>query len=168
LQSPPAVEARQFTVSNRIDVIQNLANKANFGVDLSDVDIPNKNGSLGKFGTIDPTALGGIIAGNNTSTDESGQFEESIRNLDDTVATLRLAEGRVQSYRTAITLCRQTLDQLRSLLNNTDQRLSVIASKWQKPVMMCLSLKPCWLKNNSESMVSINVVIKSCAITFPF
>jgi hypothetical protein len=128
LQPPPAVEARQFTVSNRIDVIQNLANKANFGVDLSDVDIPNKNGSLGKFGTIDPTALGRIIAGNNTSTDESGQFEESIRNLDDTVATLRLAEGRVQSYRTAITLCRQILDQLRSLLNNTDQRLSAIAS----------------------------------------
>jgi hypothetical protein len=128
LQSPPAVEARQFTVSNRIDVIQNLASKANFGVDLSDVDIPNKNGSLGKFGTINPTALGGIIAGNNTSTDESGQFEESIRNLDDTVATLRLAEGRVQSYRTAITLCRQILDQLRSLLNNTNQRLSVIAS----------------------------------------
>jgi hypothetical protein len=133
LQESLSVEARASTLASRADVISNLVNANDFGVDLGDISVPGTKDETGKtktFREITPAFLDTIRKGKTIAqTDEAAQFDNSVQNLDDTVATLRLAEGRVQNYRTAIALCRQTLEQLRSLLNNTDQRLSAIASK---------------------------------------
>lgn len=126
LTDAPAVESRNFTLEGQVGVIGSLSN---LSVDLSAVKIPGLGES--KFGDVknNPNIAGQILAGKNLKADEATQFNDGIRVLDDTVAALRLAEGRVQDYRTAIDLCQNTLAQLRALRDQITLRLRAIADK---------------------------------------
>ncbi len=123
LQASASVEARNFTLSSRADTIESLAD---LGVDLGEVSIP---GTTSKFKDVNAALLKQIRLGDTlTSTDESAQFSDGVKVLDNTVAALRLAEGRVQDYRTAIVACQMVLTQLRGVVGQINQRLSAIAN----------------------------------------
>lgn len=122
LQPSASVEARNFTLVSRADTIESLAN---LGVDLGEVSVP---GTTAKFKDVNAALLNQIRLGDTlTSTDESSQFSDGVKVLDNTVAALRLAEGRVQDYRSAIATCQTVLTQLRGVVGQVTQRLGAIA-----------------------------------------
>jgi hypothetical protein len=121
LQPSASVEARNFTLGNRADTIENLAN---LGIDLGEVSIP---GTTAKFKDVNAALLNQIRLGDATASDESAQFSDGVKVLDNTVAALRLAEGRVQDYRSAIATCQNVLTQLRGVVGQVNQRLGAIA-----------------------------------------
>jgi len=121
LQASASVEARIFTLSSRADTIESLAN---LGIDFGEVSIP---GTTAKFKDVNAALLNQIRLGDTlTSTDESAQFSDGVKVLDNTVAALRLAEGRVQDYRSAIAACQTVLTQLRGVVSQINQRLATI------------------------------------------
>jgi hypothetical protein len=122
LQPSASVEARNFTLGNRADTIENLAN---LGIDLGEVSIP---GTTAKFKDVNAALLNQIRLGDATASDESAQFSDGVKVLDNTVAALRLAEGRVQDYRSAIATCQNVLTQLRGVVGQVNQRLGAIAA----------------------------------------
>ena len=123
LQPSASVEARNFTLSSRADTIESLAN---LGVDLGEVSVP---GTTAKFKDVNAALLNQIRLGDTLAgTDESAQFSDGVKVLDNTVAALRLAEGRVQDYRVAIANCQNVLTQLRGVVGQVNQRLNEIAS----------------------------------------
>jgi len=121
LQPSASVEARNFTLGNRADTIESLAN---LGIDLGEVSIP---GTTAKFKDVNAALLNQIRLGDATASDESAQFSDGVKVLDNTVAALRLAEGRVQDYRSAIATCQNVLTQLRGVVGQVNQRLGAIA-----------------------------------------
>ena len=58
--------------------------------------------------------------------DESAFFAVGVRALDHAVAVLRIVEGRIQAYNTALQRCRQTLAELERFSIEADERLDVI------------------------------------------
>lgn len=58
--------------------------------------------------------------------DEVGHFTTGVDLVDQTIATLRLAEGRVANYRQAIDLVKKTIDDVRGNVGEIDRRLKVI------------------------------------------
>lgn len=61
--------------------------------------------------------------------DESAFFAMAVRALDHAVAILRVAEGRIQAYRTALDRCRRALSDLEALRARVDARLGVIGGE---------------------------------------
>jgi len=61
--------------------------------------------------------------------DEAGFFNAGIKAQESVVAVLRLIEGRVQAYRKAISLCRDTWKSIQGDLNKADQRLKTIGDE---------------------------------------
>lgn len=61
--------------------------------------------------------------------DESAFFAMAVRALDHAVAILRVAEGRIQAYRTALDRCRRALAELEALRARVDARLGVIGGE---------------------------------------
>ncbi|MGB3294642.1 MAG: flagellar export protein FliJ [Phormidesmis sp.] len=124
LQDPPAPEARNYTLAGRVSVIGNLASSDLFK------DIPVPGGVESTFGQIKQRP-GDIAAdpGDLPDTPDEGEyFSSSVRVLDNTVAALRLAEGRIAAYRQVISRARQTLKQLQTLRQQAESRLNVIGS----------------------------------------
>ncbi|MEA5463930.1 hypothetical protein [Leptothoe sp. PORK10 BA2] len=125
LKEPPAPEARNYTLAGRVSVISNLASSNLFkdipvpgGVDATFGQIKQRPGSI----AVDPGDLP-------TTPDEAEYFSSSVRVLDNTVAALRLAEGRISDYRQAITQARQTLQAVQNLRQQADSRLAVIGGE---------------------------------------
>ncbi len=121
LQPSASVEARVFTLASQADTIESLAN---LGIDLADVSIP---GTASKFRDVTAALLGQIRVGDQITSDESAQFSDGVKVLDNTVAALRLAEGRVQDYRSSIALCQTVLAQIQGVIGQVNQRLGTIA-----------------------------------------
>lgn len=125
LKEPPAPEARNYTLAGRVSVIGNLASSNLFkdipvpgGVDATFGQIKQRPGSI----AVDPGDLP-------ATPDEAEYFSSSVRVLDNTVAALRLAEGRISAYRKAINQARQTLQAVQSLRQQADSRLAVIGGE---------------------------------------
>ncbi len=122
LQDPPAPEARNYTLAGRVSVISNLASSNLF----KDILVPG--GVEATFGQVKQRP-GDIAAdpGDLPETPDEGEyFSSSVRVLDNTVAALRLAEGRIAAYRQIIDRARQTLKQLQALRQQAESRLDVI------------------------------------------
>ena len=124
LQQPPAIETRNYALSGRVSVINDLAATNLFkdivlpgSLDATIGQVQNKPGDI----NADPDGIG-------ANADEAAFFSSSIRVLDETVTTLRLAEGRLADYRASITQARRTLKQLQALATQGEQRLGVIES----------------------------------------
>ena len=122
LQEPPAPEARNYTLAGRVSVISDLASSNLFkdivipgGVDATFGQVKQRPGDI----AVDPGDLP-------DAPDEGAYFSSSVRVLDNTVAALRLAEGRIAAYRRIIGRARQTLKTVRSLRKQAESRLNVI------------------------------------------
>src|SRR5262249_42054384 len=109
--SPPSAEqARNFTVGARATVVDQLAGRP---ISLESIQATGITGAAGTL-TLDEIKgrrgeiNGAILGGNfdqlppNAGVDESAFFSAGVRALDQTIATLRGVEGRVQQYRNAI------------------------------------------------------------------
>jgi len=116
LSQSPALQAQAYTVANRKTSLENIAKVGIF----KDVVIPGNNLSFGQVQSLPP---------NTDVTPQSDQFDyisSGIKTLDNTVAALRLAEGRVQAYRNAIALCQNAIINLQITSQQISQRLQVI------------------------------------------
>ena len=105
-------------------------------ISIDDLKVPGvaSNNELLTFADIraDQTILSEITAGTYdpvASDDESGFFNAGIKALESVVSVLRLLEGRVQSYRRAISRCRDSLKVIQGELSRTDQRLKTLGDE---------------------------------------
>ena len=125
LSQAPAVQAQSYTIANREATLINIAKVGIF----KDILIPGQDL---RFGQVRP----GIKLPSDKDaiplTDKSDQFEyisSGVKALDNTVAALRLAEGRVQAYREAIAICNLAIAKLQDTVKQISQRLEVIEGK---------------------------------------
>jgi hypothetical protein len=134
LEPPAAVQTRTFAIASRTEAISSLAS---LDLDISDLPIlgsqkPGSSSTPFTFGDFKASGAntGTILqVGDLTDTHEASYFYDSVKHLDNTVAILRLIEGRVQNYRAAIYACQQVLVQLRDLTGQVNQRLQAIANR---------------------------------------
>jgi hypothetical protein len=132
LAQPPANEAKSATVAGKYEVIQGVVD---LDIAVDDLEVPgfrqNDQEVRKSFADIkEGGLLAEILAGTHdpdpTDGDEAAYFAAGVRAIDHTVATLRVLEGRVQAYQSAIEACRKTLATLRELATQVDRRLKVI------------------------------------------
>lgn len=145
LEPPKAPEAKDFSVASKHEVVSSLAELANAGMNLDDLEVPgvpkrNADGQIefDAFGQAkrerrflkDLDFSRDILAEPSPQrNDESAYFVSSVELLDHTVAALRATEGRVQAYRLAIASCQKTLAGLQTLAQQASSRLSAIGSE---------------------------------------
>ena len=125
LKQPAAVETRDFSLAGRQNVVENLAQLGIF----KDLPVP---GVKLNFGQVKPGTLPLEPSDEKPlpkNADEVEYFSRAVHALDLTVAALRLGEGRVQAYRSAIALCRKTMNELLALQGQIDQRLRVVETE---------------------------------------
>lgn len=139
LKQPRSSEARDLALATKRDIVADLAS-INI---LKDLAIPGVEGiTFGQLktpadrarvltdilqGVYDPLPTGSAELQNQSN--EAVYFAAASKTLDDAVAILRVAEGRVQEYRAAIALCQATLDQLLELESQVTDRLAVIGTE---------------------------------------
>ena len=125
LKQPAAVETRDFSLAGRQNVVENLAQLGIF----KDLPVPGVKLNFGqvKPGTLPLEPSDEKPLPNNA--DEVEYFSRAVHALDLTVAALRLGEGRVQAYRSAIALCRKTMNELLALQGQINQRLRVVETE---------------------------------------
>lgn len=140
LEKSESLEAKAFTVSSKYAVVNNLSG---LDLNLDDLKVPgfletNPNGQRvpveRDFWTIKTQGLAGqILQGvhdpDPVNGDEAAFFATGIKAIDYSVAMMRVIEGRIQSYKNALELCRKTLATIRDLLAQLDRRLSVIGGE---------------------------------------
>jgi hypothetical protein len=127
IESPPALEAKSFSVAAKFDVMTGLRD-----LDLAIADVPVAGlGAAATFGDVTGGKLGEILKGtfdpDPANGDEADFLGSGVKALDDAVVTLRAVEGRVQQYRVAMEKCRKAAATLRELSSNVDRRLKEIA-----------------------------------------
>jgi hypothetical protein len=125
LKQPAAVETRDFSLAGRQNVVENLAQLGIF----KDLPVP---GVKLNFGQVKPGTLPLEPSDEKPlpkNADEVEYFSRAVHALDLTVAALRLGEGRVQAYRSAIALCRKTMNELLALQGQINQRLRVVETE---------------------------------------
>ncbi len=133
-ETPPAIEAKNFTVAARIQTVLDLAELSRSTADpsfslvnLGDISVPGIEG--GTFGNLnEPDIQARLRDPGYQGDDEALHFAAGVTFIDNTVAALRAIEGRVQTYRLAIAACRNTLVELQKLLAQADSRLTAIAN----------------------------------------
>jgi hypothetical protein len=139
LKPGEALDSLNFAVEGQIQTVQLLAlreNGADSVIDVDDLEIPGTRSSPTAAGLTFSNLSDAVstlqrqkLAETEQAPDEARLYERGIKSLEDTVATLRLIEGRVQQYRLAIADCRRVLTQLQGLLNQADARLKVIGDE---------------------------------------
>jgi hypothetical protein len=151
METPPANEAKSFTVLSRFETIQGLSE---LEINLDDLLIPGfvrraggeldgavefrtlRRGNVEMripirepkpLGTVKDQLVGWILEEDDfPDSDEASFFSVGVELLDATIAALRNVEGRVQQYRQVVDRCRETLERLRALGREADRRLKVI------------------------------------------
>jgi hypothetical protein len=144
LERPRAIEAKDFTVATRLEVIGKLAA---LGLDLDDLDVPGiaQTPAAGQSG-FDPagqplraapiklkalrsrfTALASDPDPEDKARDESAYFLGGVDLSDHTIAVLRAAEGIVRGYRDALARCSKALAAIDGSLAALAPRLALIA-----------------------------------------
>ncbi|MDZ4797559.1 MAG: hypothetical protein SGI92_05310 [Bryobacteraceae bacterium] len=133
LKPAPSMEARAFTVASKADVISSFLDKDT--VSIGDLPVPGLRGPNQEaltFSRIDQATVGRILAGEfdrvPDNSDEAAFFATGVRTMDTVIQLLRLMEGRVQTYRRAVTLCNATIAAVYDLQNKALTRLQVVAN----------------------------------------
>jgi hypothetical protein len=133
LEESSANVAHMAGVAVKAELISNLLNT---DINIDDLSVPGvkSNGSNLSFANIrgDSSILSGILAGQYdpvVGDDEAGFFNSGVKALENVVGVLRLIEGRVQAYRSAVERCRSTMSELRDRLGKVDQRLKTVANE---------------------------------------
>lgn len=134
LQDPPTAEVKNFTVASKYSALVNFKSS---GIGVDDISVPgfkdaNGNETRLTFGQIDDKVLGAVLAGTHDPIPdhpgESDIFAAGVRAMENTVDILRAMEARVQLYRDAASLCRQTLDSINGNSTAASARLQAIAN----------------------------------------
>ncbi|MDR7271947.1 hypothetical protein J2X20_004621 [Pelomonas saccharophila] len=145
LERPRAIEAKDFTVATRLEVISKLAS---LGLDLDELEVPGIaekqtiNGTLKEF---DPggqplraapiklsalrlrfTDLSFDPDPEDKARDESAYFLGGVDLSDHTIAVLRAAEGIVRKYRDALDRCKKSLAAIDASLAGLASRLALV------------------------------------------
>jgi hypothetical protein len=118
LDQPAAVKVSDFALNDQVSVLEGLSRQ---GL-LKDLLVPGRSGeTFGKLlpGEVVPPALP-------PNPTEADYFSNAVRTLDLTVASLRLAEGRVEQYRQAIARCKETLQEILQQQGRLEARLRVV------------------------------------------
>ncbi len=154
LLQPAAPEARDFSVSNKAEVLRMLTE---LEINVDDLQLPGfyeyEGGTLKlekitvpysnreffrpverRIGVLEVAGrkvvhevLGNLHDLDPADGDESAFFSAGVRSVDHVVAILRLVEGRIQAYRKAIELCQQAQDTIRQQRAPLQARLAVVA-----------------------------------------
>lgn len=140
LKPGEALDSLNFAVEGQLQTVQLLAlrdDRSNESIiNVDDLEIPGTRSSVGAAG-LPFSQLGDAITAlqkqklmdAEQAPDEARLYERGIKSLEDTVATLRLIEGRVQQYRLAIADCRRVLSELQGYLNQVDSRLKTVGDE---------------------------------------
>jgi hypothetical protein len=130
LIEPKAPEAKNFSVASRHNVIGGLVG---LDISLDGLQVPDRRTGSPTVDAVDlnafkdPERLGQILQDPDpATTDEAAYFTASVEQLDQTIAALRVVEGRIQVYKQARLLCQETLTQLRALIRQAELRLHAI------------------------------------------
>ena len=140
LEKSESLEAKTFTVASKYAVVSSLAN---LDLNVDDLKVPgfiqtNADGQKLQveldFATIKGQGMAGqILQGlhdpDPANGDEAAFFATGIKAIDHSVATMRVIEGRIQAYKSALELCRKTLSVIQDLIRQIDQRLAVIGGE---------------------------------------
>lgn len=144
LERPRAIEAKDFTVATRLEVIGKLAS---LGLDLDALDVPGIAQTPAQAQTaFDPagqplraapiklkalrsrfTSLAFDPDPEDKARDESAYFLGGVDLSDHTIAVLRAAEGIVRGYRDALARCTKALAAIDGSLAALASRLALIA-----------------------------------------
>jgi WD40 repeat protein len=118
LKQPAAVGVSDFALNDQVSVLDGLSRQ---GL-LKDLLVPGRPGET--FGRLQPgKVVNPSLPPNPTEAD---YFSNAVRTLDLTVASLRLAEGRVEQYRQAIARCKETLQEILQQQGRLEARLRVV------------------------------------------
>lgn len=145
LERPRAIEAKDFTVATRLEVISKLAA---LGLDLDELEVPGiaeKQTIAGVLKEFDPggqplraapiklSALRLRFADisfdpdpEDKARDESAYFLGGVDLSDHTIAVLRAAEGIVRKYRDALARCQKSLAAIDASLGGLASRLALV------------------------------------------
>lgn len=145
LERPRAIEAKDFTVATRLEVISKLAA---LGLDLDELEVPGiaekqtVNGAVKEFdpggqplraAPIKLSALRLRFADisfdpdpEDKARDESAYFLGGVDLSDHTIAVLRAAEGIVRKYRDALARCQKSLAAIDASLGGLASRLALV------------------------------------------
>ena len=145
MERPRSVEAKDFTVATRFDIVGKLAA---LGLDMDELEVtglavadgsdaerfdavgqPRRTG-VAKLGALRDARYAGVLSDpdpQDTKRDESAYFLGGVDLSDHTIALLRRAEGVVRRYRDAWERCRKALVAIEPLLGQAQARLAVAA-----------------------------------------
>lgn len=132
LKPPLAQEARESGIANKSETLTNFKDLAATGINFAGLELPVARDNQGKvvlkpLDQINPTTdVKDERAG---SDDEGTRFTSAVDALDDTVAGLRLLEGRIQAYRLALAAVQKALDAVRAALAQANARLAQIGDE---------------------------------------
>ncbi len=136
LKQPVAPETKSFAVASKFSVMSDLSN---LGINVDDLSVPGFLDGTGKetrhtFTEIRAQGLLGQILNDQHDPDprdgdEASFFAGSVRALENTVAALRLVEGRIQAYRTAAEMANAALVELQRQSSLANARLAAIAQE---------------------------------------
>jgi hypothetical protein len=137
LEQPESAESRNYAVGEKhqvlsglVDMEMNLSGIEVSGVRVNPADDKSVNVTFDQLKADKNRILGQIL--NNVhdpvpaDVDEAGNFSVAVRALDHTIAVLRKVEGRVQLYRRAVEVCRESLAILEGLVVQVNLRLTAI------------------------------------------
>lgn len=137
LSKSEALEAKSFTVASKYSVV---ADAINLDLAVDDLELPgfgrddNGNEIRRTVRTIREENLANRVLNGEfdpdlPNGDEAAFFAVGVKATENSVAMLRILEGRIKAYRQAIELCRKTLATLNQTLTQIDQRLKVIGDE---------------------------------------
>lgn len=175
---PPAAEAKNYSVATKYHILSELAA---LDISLAGIRVPGfysydaegnlvdaegnpanrPNEAFRDFGFLqtNPTLISEVLQDRHdldpADGDESAFFSAGVRALDHTIATLRLVEGRIQSYKQVVSRCQQVLAKTRSFLKQADSRLVSIGNELAE-ARHDVSVARALLAEETERVASIN------------
>lgn len=184
LQNPAAINAKNYAVVSRYEIVNSLLDlDINFQKDIPIPGIPEDGKpidpskppnppvanitfvKLQELKGSDPNKraeiLNNLFAGKFDPVEtidtekEADYFAAAVKAIDNSVATLRIAEGAVQIYRIAIASCQNVLNQLQQLAGRVNQRLAVIEDELAE-TRHDLSVARLLLEDEKKRVKSIN------------
>lgn len=136
LGNPPANEAKDAGVVSKYEVVKGFLDLELNVDDLqvpgfleAEKDVKKSFGDIKSGGLVDEILSGTHDPNPDDDEDEAGFFAAGVKALENTVATLRVVEGRIHAYRRAVVRCRKTLNDLSKSAVKADHRLKVIGDE---------------------------------------